>query len=96
MTVAPKRYKRTGTIYVIGDVAFVPNAATRSTWWKTHASVAFAACPTCKAAVGQRCTPSFGFDQGRTHTTRRRLLPKDTAVVAKLVVHQAPQEKVSR
>jgi hypothetical protein len=92
---AAKRYKRTGTIYVIGDIAFVANPTTRSAWWKTHASVAFASCPTCKAAAGVRCTPSFGFDQGRTHETRRHLLPKSTAPVAKLVIHQAPPEKAA-
>jgi hypothetical protein len=49
MTIASKTYKRTRTIYVIGDVAFVANPTTRSSWWKTHAAVAVAECPTCKA-----------------------------------------------
>jgi hypothetical protein len=88
MTTRPKTYKRTRTIYVIGDVAFVTNATTRSAWWKTHASVAFAACPTCKAAVGERCAPSFGFDQGRTHESRRRLLPRSETLVAKFIVQR--------
>jgi hypothetical protein len=97
MTVEPaaKRYKRTGTIYVIGDVAFVANPTTRSAWWKTHASVAFAACPTCKAAVGVRCAPSFGFDQGRTHETRKRRLPKGANTVAKFIVQQSSQKEGS-
>ena len=90
-----KTYRRATTIYVIGNNAFVPDVASRSCWRKTHASVAFAACPTCKAAIGQRCTPSFGFDQGRTHETRRRCLPKSAAPVAKLIIHQAPQEKTA-
>jgi len=73
----PKIYKRTRTIYVIGDVAFVPDPEDRSAWWKTHASVAVAACPTCKAPVGDRCVPSFGFCLGSTHATRKKLLPRD-------------------
>ena len=81
----PKTYKRTRTIYVIGDVAFVANLATRSSWWKTHASVAVAACPTCKATIGQLCEPSFGFYLGSTHPVRRRLLPRGEAVATKIV-----------
>lgn len=84
----PKRYKRTRTIYVIGDVAFVANAATRSSWWKTHASVAVAPCPTCKARVGQLCVPSFGFCRGSTHSARRRLLPRGQAIATKVVARR--------
>jgi hypothetical protein len=82
---AAKTYKRTHTIYVIGDVAFVANPTTRSSWWKTHASVAVVACPTCKAAIGQLCEPSFGFCRGSTHEARRRLLPRGEAVATKIV-----------
>ena len=81
----PKTYKRTRTIYVVGDVAFVANPTTRGLWWKTHASVAVAACPTCKAQIGQLCVPSFGFCRGSTHAFRRRLLPQDEAVATKIV-----------
>ena len=81
----PKTYKRTRTIYVIGDVAFVANPATRSSWWKTHAAVAVAACPTCKASIGQLCMPSFGFCRGSTHGARRRLLPRGEAAATKIV-----------
>lgn len=63
-----KTYKRTRTIYVIGNVAFVANPASRSSWWwKTHAAIAVAACPTCKAPIGQLCESSFGFCRGSTH-----------------------------
>ena len=67
-----KTYKRDPTIYVIGNVAFVANPVSRSSWWKTHAAVAFATCPECKAPVGQLCVPSFGFHRGLTHGARRR------------------------
>lgn len=85
MTTLPQTYKRTRTIYVIGDVAFVANPATRSSWWKTHASVAVAACPTCKAQVGQLCVPSFGFCRGSTHEERRSLLPQGEARAEKVI-----------
>lgn len=73
MPVVGKTYRRTRAIYVIGDVAFVANLASRSSWWKTHVSVAIGACPECKAPVGQLCKPSFGFCRGSTHAARRRL-----------------------
>jgi hypothetical protein len=84
----PKTYKRTRTIYVIGNVAFVANPASRSSWWKTHAAIAVAACPTCKAPIGQLCTPSFGFCRGSTHEARRRLLPRGESVATKIVAQQ--------
>ena len=84
-----KTYKRTRTIYVIGDVAFVANPVTRSSWWKTHASVAVAACPTCKASIGQICEPSFGFCRGSTHGARRHLLPRGEGVATKIVAASA-------
>ena len=80
-----KTYRRTHTIYVIGDVVFVANPATHSSWWKTHASVAVAACPTCKALIGQLCAASFGFYLGSTHSERRSLLPRHKAVATKIV-----------
>jgi hypothetical protein len=80
-----KTYRRTRTIYVIGDVAFVANPSTRSSWWKTHASVAVAACPSCKVPIGQLCTPSFGFCRGLTHEERRRLLPRGEALATKVI-----------
>jgi hypothetical protein len=89
--VVPKTYKRTRTIYVIGDVAFVANPSTRSSWWKTHAAVAVAACPKCKAAIGELCKPSFGFCRGLTHSARRRLLPRGDHVATKVVARtEAP------
>lgn len=87
---APKTYRRTRTIYVIGDVAFVANLETRSSWWKTHAAVAAAPCPTCKVPIGQLCTPSFGFCRGSTHEARRRLLPRGEALATKIIA--APSE----
>jgi hypothetical protein len=89
----PKTYRRTRTIYVVGDVAFVANSATRSSWWKTHASVAVAACPRCKAPVGQLCVPSFGFDRGRTHEARRRLLPRGDRGAAKIVLAEPASDR---
>ena len=83
--ITPKTYRRTRTIYVVGDVAFVANPASRSAWWKTHASVAVAACPRCKAGVGQLCVPSFGFDRGRTHEARRKLLARVGQIAMKIV-----------
>ena len=85
MIARPKTYKRTRTIYVIGDVAFVANPATRSSWWKTHAAVAVAACPTCKASLGQLCVPSFGFCRRNTHEARRKLLPRGEALATRVV-----------
>ncbi len=82
----PKRYKRTRAIYVIGEVAFVANPASRSSWWKTHVSVAIGPCPTCKAPVGQLCKPSFGFCRGNTHTTRKRLARGRDPVAMKIVI----------
>jgi len=81
----PKTYRRTRAIYVVGNVAFVANPATRSSWWKTHASVASFTCPTCRAPIGQLCTPSFGFCRGQTHEARRRLLPRGEPVATKIV-----------
>lgn len=89
MTAKPKTYRRTHTIYVVDDVAFVANPATRSSWWKTHASVAVAACPDCKASIGQLCESSFGFCRGSTHSARRRLLPRGEAVATKIVAARA-------
>jgi hypothetical protein len=84
-----KTYKRTRAIYVIGNVAFVANPASRSSWWKTHVSVALAACPQCKASVGQMCKPSFGFCRGSTHEARRRLAQGRDQVAMKIVVQEA-------
>jgi hypothetical protein len=84
----PKTYKRTRTIYVIGNVAFVANPASRSSWWKTHAAIAVAACPTCKAPIGQMCKSSFGFCRGSTHEARRRLLPHGESVATKIVAQK--------
>src|SRR5262249_16623753 len=81
-----KTYKRTRTIYVIGDVAFVTNPASRSSWWKTHVSVAIGPCPTCKAPIGQICEPSFGFCRGSTHASRRRLARARDQVAMKMTV----------
>jgi hypothetical protein len=81
-----KTYKRTRTIYVIGDVAFVANPASRSSWWKTHVSVAIAACPACGSPVGQLCKPSFGFCRGLTHAARRRLTRGRDPVAMKVVI----------
>lgn len=69
---ARKTYKRARTIYVIGNVAFIADVTTRSSWWKTDASVAFIACPTCKARAGDLCKTSFGFHRGQTHHARRK------------------------
>lgn len=90
MTLQAKTYKRTRTIYVIGDVAFVANPATRNSWWKTHAAVAVAACPTCKVPIGQMCKPAFGFCRSSTHEARRKLLPRGEAIAAKIIA--APTE----
>jgi hypothetical protein len=87
---APKHYKRTHAIYVIGDVAFVANPNSRSCWWKTHVSVAIGACPTCKVPVGQICKPSFGFSQGRTHETRRRLARGRDPIAMKVLIQKEP------
>lgn len=84
-----KTYKRTRAIYVIGNVAFVANPASRSSWWKTHVSVAITACPQCKAPVGQMCEPSFGFCRGSTHGARRRLARGRDQVAMKIVVQEA-------
>lgn len=81
-----RTYKRTREMYVIGDVAFVANPLSRSAWWKVHVAVAIAACPTCKAVVGQICEPSFGFSRGRTHETRRRLARGREPVAMKILV----------
>ena len=81
-----KTYKRTRTMYVIGDVAFVANPASRSCWWQTHASVAFHACPTCRSAVGELCKPSFGFCRGNTHAARRDLTRGRDRVAMKIDV----------
>jgi len=83
-----KTYKRTRTIYVIGDVAFVANPASRSSWWKTHVSVAIAACPTCGAPIGQLCKPAFGFCHGSTHGARRRLARGRDQVAMRVDVQQ--------
>ena len=91
LTLAPKTYKRTRTIYVIGDVAFVANPASRSSWWKTHAAVAAAACPTCKVSIGQLCAPSFGFCRGSTHEARRRLLPRAEAMATKIIAAKSEE-----
>lgn len=89
-----KTYKRTHTIYVIGDVAFVANPTSRSSWWKTHVSVAIGACPTCGAAIGQVCVPSFGFCHGNTHAARRRLARGRDQVAMKVDVQSvAPSNK---
>lgn len=85
MKTAIKTYRRTRAIYVVGDVAFVANPSTRSSWWKTHASVAIAACPECKAAIGDLCKPSFGFCRGLTHARRRRLLPRGEQIAARII-----------
>jgi len=85
---AEKTYKRTRTIYVIGDVAFVANPASRSSWWKTHVSVAIAACPECKAPVGQICASSFGFSRGSTHAARRHLARGRDQVAMKVVLQE--------
>ena len=84
-----KTYKRTRTIYVVGDVAFVANPATRSSWWKTHASVAAAACPTCNASIGQICASSFGFCRGSTQSARQSLLPRGEAIATKIIAARA-------
>lgn len=86
-----KTYRRTRTIYVIGDVAFLANPASRSSWWKTHVSVAIAACPECKAPIGKMCEPSFGFCRGSTHGARRRLSRGRDQVAMKIVVQEAAQ-----
>ena len=85
----PKMYKRTRTIYVIGDVAFVANSESRSSWWKTHVSVAIGPCPSCKAPVGQLCKPSLGFDRGKTHAARRRLAHRRDPVAMKVILQNA-------
>lgn len=82
---SPKTYKRDRAIYVIGNVAFVANPASRSAWWKTHAAVAFAACPECRAPIGELCVPSFGFCRGGT---RRRAAHGRAAVATKVVAHE--------
>jgi hypothetical protein len=91
-----KTYKRTHTIYVIGDVAFVANPASRSCWWKTHVSVAFEACPECGSAIGEPCKPSFGFCRGNTHVARRHLTRGRDQVAMKIDLQQtepsAPKE----
>ena len=87
-----KTYKRTHTIYVIGDIAFVANPQSRSCWWKTHVSVAIGACPTCKAPVGQLCKPSFGFCRGSTHMARKRLARGREPVAMKMTVQPAKEE----
>lgn len=86
-----KTYKRSCTIYVIGDVAFVANPSTRSSWWKTYATVAAAACPVCKASIGQLCEPSFGFCRGSTHEARRRLLPRAEAMATKIIAAKSEE-----
>jgi hypothetical protein len=88
MMMAPKTYKRDRAIYVIGNVAFVANPTTRSSWWKTHAAVALVACPTCKAPVGQLCAPSFGFHRGATHGARRSAARQHPATIVMKVVVQ--------
>ena len=84
-----KTYKRTRTMYVVGDVAFVANPASRSCWWKTHVSVAFHACPECGSAIGELCKPSFGFCRGNTHAARRDLTRGRNQVAMKIVLQQA-------
>ena len=86
LELAGKTYKRTSTIYVIGDVAFVANPQSRSSWWKTHVSVALAACPECKAPIGQLCESSFGFCRGSTHAARRRLARGRDRVAMKILI----------
>lgn len=92
MTTEAKTYKRDRTIYVIGDVAFVANPATRRAWWKTHAAVAFVACPDCRAAIGQLCGLSFGFHRGNTHAARRRaarpLMPGTPSTAMRIIVDE--------
>lgn len=100
LPIVGKAYKRTRTMYVIGDVAFVANPKSRSCWWKTHVSVAFEACPTCKSAIGEPCKPSFGFSRGNTHSARRDLTRGRDQVAMKIVVQQAeasdPEETMPR
>jgi len=81
-----RTYSRTRSIYVVGNVAFVADPASRSAWWKTHAAVAVVSCPTCGAAVGQLCERAFDFCRGSTHGACRRAaresLHAETFVVA--------------
>jgi hypothetical protein len=99
LPLAGKAYKRTRAIYVISDVAFVANPASRSCWWKTHVSVAFEACPECGSAIGELCKPSFGFCRGNTHAARRDLTRGRDPVAMKIVIQQAspsdPEETMS-
>jgi len=89
MPLTGKTYKRTRTMYVIGDVAFVANPASRSSWWKTHVSVAIGPCPECKAPVGQMCEASFGFCRGSTHGSRRRLSRGREPIAMKVILQEA-------
>lgn len=84
----PKTYKRTRAIYVIGNVAFVANPVSRSSWFKTHVAVAIAPCPKCKAPVGDLCKPAFGFHRGNTHEARRRAVRHELIATPMVIVQK--------
>lgn len=59
-------------VYVVGDVLFVPAAATPSGLWvRTHVSVVKAACSYCDAKLGELCRNKIGEPITSTHFPRR-------------------------
>jgi hypothetical protein len=51
-------------------------------WIRTDACVAFVACPTCKAAIGDACTGAGEGPRTATHHTRRREATRQMRAVA--------------
>ncbi len=67
-------------------LAFIPHPNI-STWWvRSHPSVLLAACPGCKAAVGDFCRNSKGSIVFYTHYVRRRAVPKNSVVLPSVVL----------